>query len=352
MFRALAAIGWLSERSEYGPVGEADARKLSKTDNNRFARNGCDGTYFRLKRNGGHLGRINTCFISSPAGADLGPLREALSRRNIRVVVPEDLPTGADWSNQIAHSIASVDLVIGVLTSQRRSQWVLFELGQAAALGRQIMLIAPPKLALMPAHLMRFLVVRANLTNREAINFALDQLVASPERISGYVPSKNLPRSALGARADDYAADLRSLLEHEDFRGVERVILEALRGAGTDIVSEATNPDLGADIAVWSDALQPLMGNPLLIEVKARLRRPEDLQRAATQLAAATAASGTLWGLLLYGEGVSPSWLSKKSLPPNILIYSYYELLNQLRTRSFPEIVRDLRNHRVHGEAF
>jgi hypothetical protein len=261
------------------------------------------------------------------------------------------LSPGADWSDQIGRSIANVDLVIGVLTSERRSQWVLFELGQAAALGRQIMLIAPPKVAVAPSHIKRFLVVRAGLRNREAIEFALDQLVASPERVSGFVPLKAPLRSTLGTRVDDMLANLRSALEHNDYRGTERIVLEALQSAGTDVVSEASNPEFRADIAVWSDALQPLMGNPLLIEVKARLRGPEDLHRAAIRLAEGVAASGTLWGLLLYGEGASDSSLTKKALPPNILVYSIPDLLNQLRSRSFPEVIRDLRNRRVHGGA-
>jgi hypothetical protein len=269
-------------------------------------------------------------------------------QRGIRVVVPDDLYPGANWSEGISRKIGDVDLVIGVLTSERRSQWILFELGQAAALGRQIVLIAPPKLAEVPSHLKRFLVIRAGPKNRGAIDFALDQILASPER-SKTPPIASPSKPALGSDADPIITDLRWAIESNDYRGVERVVVQALRGSGAEIVSEASNPDLGADIAVWSDALQTFVGNPLLIEVKSRIHGADELRRAANQLFAAVTSRGGNWGLLLYGQGPQDLALSPKGLPPTVLVYSIGELIEQLRTRSFAEVIRDLRNRRVHG---
>jgi hypothetical protein len=53
--------------------------------------------------------RIKTCYISSPAGTNLQYLRDALLRRGISVVVPEEMLPGADWAEQIARNIADVD---------------------------------------------------------------------------------------------------------------------------------------------------------------------------------------------------------------------------------------------------
>ncbi|MBR1270325.1 hypothetical protein JQ629_22885 [Bradyrhizobium sp. AUGA SZCCT0222] len=270
-------------------------------------------------------------------------------QRGIQAAVPDDLYPGANWSESISRKLIEADLVIGVLTSERRSQWVLFELGQAAALGRQIVLIAPPKLAAVPSHLKRFLVIRGGPKNRDAINFTLDQILASPERPNTQQPITPPSRPALGSHADSIIRDLRAAIASNDYRGVERVVVQALRGSGADIVSEATNPDLGADIAVWSDELQPFVGNPLLIEVKSRFRGTDDLRRAANQLFEAITSRGGAWGLLLYGEGPEYLSASPKGLPPTILVYSIVDLVEQLRTRSFAEVVRDLRNRRVHG---
>jgi hypothetical protein len=270
-------------------------------------------------------------------------------RRGIQVVVPEDLYPGANWSEWISGKIGDVDLVIGVLTHERRSQWVLFELGQAAALGRQIVLIAPPKLANVPSDLKRFLVIRASPRNRNAIDFALDQILASPERPSTPPTRPTLSRQSLGEDADPIMADLRFAIERNDHRRVEQIVGRALRGSGADIVSEASSPELRADIAVWSDALQPFVGNPLLIEVKSGFRGPDELRRAANQLFSAVSSGGGTWGLLLYGEDPEDLAITQKGLPPTVLVCSIGDLIGQLRTRSFAEVIRDLRNRRVHG---
>jgi len=270
-------------------------------------------------------------------------------KRGIQVAVPDDLYPSANWSDWIAQKIGDVDLVIGVLTSERRSQWVLFELGQAAALGRQIVLIAPPKLATVPSHLKRFLVIRAGPKNRDAIDFALDQILASPERGIIHPPAATPSRTALGSDADSISMELRSAIDSNDYRGVERVVVQALRGSGADIILEASAPGLGADIAVWSDALQPFVGNPLLVEVKSRFRAPDELRRAAERLFGAIASRGGNWGLLLYGQGPHNRPVHLKGLPPTILVYSISDLIDELRTRSFAEVILDLRNRRVHG---
>lgn len=298
---------------------------------------------------GDDLGRIRSCYISSPVGTDLSYLRSALTLRGIEVVMPEDLYPGVDWSEWISRKIGNVDLVIGVLTFERRSQWVLFELGQAAALGRQIVLITPPKLASVPSHLKRFLVVRAGPKDRDAIEFALDQILAAPERPITSPPTITPSRPALGADADPIMRNLRSAMEANDSRGVERVVAQALRESGADIVSEATNSELGADMAVWSDALQPFVGNPLLIEVKRRFQSSNELRRAAKQLFSAVSSRGGSWGLLLYGESRQDLTVAPKALPPTVLICSIGNLIEQLRTHSFAEVIRDLRNRRVHG---
>ena len=297
----------------------------------------------------GNVARIRTCYISSPAGTNLERVRAALIRRNINVVVPEEILPGADWAEQIARNIGNVDLVVGVLTAERRSQWVLFELGQAAALDRQIMLIAPPKLASVPSHLRRFLVVRGSVRNTDAFEFALDQLLASPERATPQTPHLPEPRRTLGLQTDEILEDLHSALASRDYAGVEQAVGRALRGAGTDVISEAHSTRPAADLAVWSDALQPFVGNPLLIEIKARTQGMSALRRAAQQLAAVVAARGAGWGLLLYGEEPASPPPSERSLPPTIPVYPIEKLIRELGARSFADVVRDLRNRRVHG---
>ncbi|MGM4932699.1 hypothetical protein [Tardiphaga sp. 619_E2_N8_5] len=296
------------------------------------------------------MGRIRTCFISSQAGADLNVLRGELSARGIAVTVPQDeRALGQPIAELIRSQIQNADLVIGVMTSEKQSHWVLFELGQAAAFNRQLMLIVPPK-STIPATFNAALIVRATLYNRKAIGFALDQITAAPERKSFHRTPPQRGHSSLGLDTDRFIHDTKIATERTDPRQLERSIVEALKMSGTDIVAESTNSpdDRGFDIAVWSDGLQSFVGNPLLIEVKTRFAGPAALQQAAKRLSEAVAERGNIWGLLLYGEARF-NISNIKGLPPTILISSVESLLSSLRQGSFDDAILRLRNQRVHG---
>jgi hypothetical protein len=293
--------------------------------------------------------RIRTCFISAVAGTPLGALRDVLAGKGVQVVVPEELSPGSDWSSELASIISRVDLVIGVLTRDRRSSWVLFELGQAIALKRQVVVFAPPQIKGLPFDQQRFPVVRVSLRNREALSFALDQVLASPAPTARVRESRPAERRSLGPNTDHLLRELRSATETRDWRRVESVTAEALRLAGVDVISEAAVANRRVDFAIWSDALQPVMGNPLLVEVKGELRGTDALRKAAQQLSAVTSAAGTGWGLLLYGDALIADERLLLSVPPNVLVLSLSSLFEEMRGRPFAEIVKDLRNRRVHG---
>jgi len=290
-----------------------------------------------------------TCFIAAPAGANLAVLRATLEERGLRVLVPSDLEVGVDWSSEIQKQLAQTDLVIGVISADQNSSWVLFELGQASALGRRIILIASPKADPIPFALHQFLVLRIEIDNADAIGFALDQVLSAPavairERAS---PSKAL--AGLGQKADEFIERLDRDLVAKRWRSIEELVADALRASGADLVVTSPSGDLGADIAVWSDVLEPFVGNPLLIEIKAAIKGKADLTLATTQLAKYVGASGSRWGILLYGAGPEFEDEVIAASPPNVLALSIQSLLERLRLQAFPEVVRDMRNRRVHG---
>lgn len=292
--------------------------------------------------------RIRSCYISAPAGSNLKVLRSALDKRRILITAPSDLTAGTDWSSQFSQRLAAVDLVIGILTAERRSDWVLFELGQAFAMQRQILLFVPPKgIAYFPLDLKGMLTVRASLTNREAIEFALDQLLAAPEQKPTSSP-EIAPGRGLGERAGKLIEDVNQAITGRRPLELERVIEFALRESGVEALSTEFKAEPGADVAVWSDAFQQSLGNPLLIEIKMRLADRRSAQEVATKLAKQALASGTRWGLLLYGEGPSSASI-QNSLPPNILAIAIVDLLERMKSRPFAEVVTRLRNERMHG---
>ncbi|MBB2158428.1 hypothetical protein HLH33_19400 [Gluconacetobacter diazotrophicus] len=293
---------------------------------------------------------IRTCFISAPSGVKLNVLREALASRGIEVLVPDVLGEGADISAEVNSLVARADLVIGVLTTERRSAWVLFELGLAWANKRRIMLIASPsKSDFIPSNLQRLLVIRSKVNNAEAIGFALDQLLAAPAN-EMREPSSKRPLPA-GPAADAFlvAQRVRDAVQTRNGFALEKLVAETLQKSGVQVVMEPPNSDHGVDMAIWSDALEPVTGNPLLIEIKTRLPSRSEARIAATILSKHLSASGTPWGLLLYGESLESSAKISNSLPPNILAIDLVTLFEKMTRQAFEEVVKELRNQKVHG---
>ncbi|CAG9183879.1 toll/interleukin-1 receptor domain-containing protein [Cupriavidus pinatubonensis] len=289
------------------------------------------------------------CFISAPIGLDLSVLQRALKARNVKVLVPQGLKVGSDWVEEVRAQITQSSLAIGVLSENDHSPWVFFELGIASALGCRILLISPPGTDPIPLSSQHVLVLRVAPDNEEAIGFALDQILSAPDRKTTDMSPQRRPSLGLGEKVDPLLRALDRSLAENNWKGVEDVVFEALNSTGADVVVTSPTRDKGADFAVWSDVLESLVGNPLLIEVKSRIVRREDAARMTQKLARYVSASSAHWGMLLYGEGPNPDsdWWSKTS--PNILVLPLRNFLESLRSRTFPELIRDLRNRRVHG---
>lgn len=291
---------------------------------------------------------LKTCYISAPADINLAPLRNTLHARDISVFNPDSVSIGESLTDVIGSHLRNVDLVIGILSRERRSDWTLFELGIAWANNRQILLVVPPDASLQPPwNMPGILMVRASPSGVDAIGFALDQLMSAPARqISSLPPLKSV---SLGASANALLQAASSAILNSDAKGLEDVIGKALEDSYLDgIAREAFNKNARADFAVWVDALASTVGNPLLIEVKLRLADRSSMRKAAMKLSEAVAATGTRFGLLLYGDGPDPDE-TIHALPFNVLALSANELLENLRTHSFATVISQLRNRRVHG---
>jgi hypothetical protein len=294
--------------------------------------------------------KIKTCFVSAPAGTRLDALRESLVAHGIRPLVPSDLFPGNDWATEIQDKLREADLVVGVLPSNKKTSWVLFELGQAVALGKKILLIASAKSDPIPLGIQHFLVLRTSPNNRQAIDFALDQLLSSPAAAQPTSTTKKSYESlGLGARSDEFLNRLTAILNAGDPQSLESLIADAIRNSGADVVVESPGRDRKADLAVWSDVLEPFVGNPLLIEIKLRIKDKQAVDGAVQQITSFLSAASTSWALLIYGNGPAPEDRIWKGCPPNILVIQAEALLDALRDRAFPEVIRDLRNRSVHS---
>jgi hypothetical protein len=93
-------------------------------------------------------------------------------------------------------------------------------------------------------------------------------------------------------------ADSATSASHEQLESIVRDTLNALH---LSAVASSERSDVGADFAVWDDALESL-GTPILIEVKTDVRGPI-LQQAQGQLQRQLEKGNASFGLLLWELG-------------------------------------------------
>jgi hypothetical protein len=258
-----------------------------------------------------------------------------------------DVAAGTSWQAALISSIIQADLIIGVLT-HRESANMMFELGIAAGYNKPVLIFAPAKGDILPSNLKGFQVVRTSLHNREAIDFVLDQVLASPASQVRAEGTKTLPAPKLTIAAGYFRERLSQVLRDGHWRELETLVAQVLRESGAEVVAESGTSDKSIDLVVWSDGLRAYVDNPFPIEIKARLRSREDVKRALNQTERSASIIGSRWSMLLYGEGPTASdrvWLSN----PAVLALKIDDLLVRLESVSFPDIVRALRNRHVHG---
>jgi hypothetical protein len=288
-----------------------------------------------------------TAFITAPVGGDTRGVREILERRGIESFTADelDLP-GRPLSEILQEGMARADIVVGVLGAGGSADNVFFELGFAQALGKRILVLASGEAPLSGWASPGIPYVRADPSNPHAVEFALDQLlrVGLPPASEGVTVRHTRP---LGRTAESLLARLTSASTVNAGEVLEEVVIDALRQTGIETASRSGARQDGTAVAVWSEDFEPWVNNPLLIETRVALNSRADAEAATLGLLRAMGVSGVRWALLIYlHSDVNPAEVIGA---PNILAISAEGFLRSLETLSLGELVRKLRNKRVHG---
>ncbi len=293
---------------------------------------------------------VKTCLACAPGGTDLSELSAALLSHGYRLVGPASDILGRGWMAVLRESLSAVDLVVAVLPDTSPSVLnTVFELGVALALDRPVLVVAGPTFDELPLALGGVRVVRASATTREALDFALDTLRAMPSGARALEPVARPTSGAHGPRASTEEIS-RRINEATGEADIISLLGELFLAEGADVVSEARIGPRKADLAVWSDAMAPFIGNPLIVEVKFQQMGRGDAERALATLTNYVHASGSPWGLLVYRNGPATEHLVAESRrAARVLLLSFEELLEGIRTKTLFELLRMVRNRKVHG---
>lgn len=294
---------------------------------------------------------IHNAFLAAPARIDLRIIKAELTKRGIKPLTAYELPSHSDSiMNHLRKAIRICDLFVAVIPEDY-TPTVLFEIGLAYGLKKRILLFTSPNLKNIPGNIEETMYFRSEPNNREVIAFALDQILASQEQKT-FRPKKQLEEGyPLGNRVDKYLRKLQERTSSLRELELRKLVVEILKESGISTVLQGNVHDPGADLAVWSNDLDAIVGNPLLIEVKSGIRTKKDLDRILHQVEQCRMKSGTKWVLLVLSKTVeSIAAISGIPIVGRVLVLTTTELLKSLRTRSFAQVIRELRNKQVHGE--
>jgi len=297
-----------------------------------------------------------TCLVVAANGADVSSMRKLLQERDVDLRLLSSLPPiGATLLDQLQFALEEADIVVFVLTGPTISPNMYFEMGLAVGLHKRLMIVAPVGVAETASDLHNLLIVRAQLDDDAALGFSLDQLLAAPQ--PPQEPAKALTALAGGQPLEDRAEALvkraellRRGIEHSSsdvnaYREFEQIVTMALQSSNVApiVVGPIVGRDQGRagrpDLAVWVDELDSLGVNPLIIELKPRLHSSDSLMAATAQMHAYMHDFRTQAGLVIYVVGPRSDDGALALLSRNILGVSLSSLLDEMRTRSFGDIL-------------
>lgn len=286
-------------------------------------------------------------FITSPVSVDVRGVRQILERRGITTFTADELNLpGCPLSEILQEGMSRADIVVGVLGTGTSSDNVLFELGFAQAMKKRTLVLVSGDAPLSGWASTGIPYVRLDLTNPQAVDFAVAQIFKVPPYVGSHkAPVRRTHRSARMPTSSSRSGRAPPGAPNEQV--LEEVVIEAIRQSGVEVASQSGGPDRGFDLAVWSEDLEPWVSNPLFIRLKASIGSEAALQDVVLNLVRTMGSTGVQWALLIYGD--SPLAPEKVIRAPNVLAIAAEGFLLRLEGSSFGEVVRKLRNERVHG---
>ncbi len=297
---------------------------------------------------------MQTCFVSAPAGVNLSKIKKILFDRDIDVIHPyEFFSQGQSISETINRLISQADIFIAVFDNEFENGNTLFELGVAVARKKQIIILAPPSY-LLPSDLSGFLILKISQDNFDALGFAIDQLLTASSKKKKKPQSKSFRKlKEVSKPISNKIYDLKNRLNTLDPRlagfELENFVAELLKECDISAIHQSSQPDMGADFAIWSDDLGAILGNPILIEIKRNIRSRSQAIQITNQLLSYIQKSNSKSAIVLYLEGLPPSKVQEHAKQFNILYFQLADFIEQLQHKTFADIVRIRRNIIAHG---
>lgn len=238
-----------------------------------------------------------TCFVSATAQTDVQPVLNALRSAGVSLQTSKDITGGQDIADSLTRAVLRADFVCIVIDDGYLNASVVFEAGVAAGSRRPIVVVsnAPPD-ALLGSPLVNMATIHYSRDDAGERVLA-DAIRAFVENVQPAAARLTIDWDELALQAGDRRA--ASLIRAV---GLERRVAERLVRAGALVNTEV-------DRRIDMIAAFPSLGTSIdrvAVEVKSKFSKRVH-QQIHEQLQHTMSISGSLIGLLVYGEPVETS---------------------------------------------
>lgn len=285
-------------------------------------------------------------YISAPSNFDTRPIRQAFEAKGVKTFSADQLDLQGLLSDVLHEGMRRADFIVAVVAPTPASDFVFYEMGYGRGMGKPVFVLLAEDMSpsLLASSGLPYFTYHPE--NRSALDFAVQQILAAPHHGKA-PPTAPLKRSKpIGERADELLSQLRAGPDGLCEQTLADIIGQAIRESGVTSIAQPGDAR-PIDFVVWSEDLSPWVGNPLAVEIKQAINSAGDVHLAVGKLMQAMSQGAMPWGLFIYGT--SRIDVAKAIAVPNILSISAENFLKALRTMGFSDVVRRLRNQRVHG---
>lgn len=259
-----------------------------------------------------------------------------------------DLDIGSSLQQSIKNAIKGCDFVVLIYSSPSTN--IIFEAGLAYGMNKPIFSVINPQ-ADTPDILMDSPYVHALPDELEKIEFNLNLFYKNikPKKTSSSIRTPKYFGGGEPVQFDNFINKFDSIptsdsqLENFFKNLFETYNIETFQNFKTP------NSKYTADFSIWSDPLNNIIGNPILIEIIGTLTI-ESLQKLSNTIEASLKGSPTASGFIVfYNHLVS---INKNELPnsKDCLYIQISDLLNKLRSFGFNDAIRSIRNEIAHNK--
>jgi hypothetical protein len=293
-------------------------------------------------------------YIAAPAKTDTKLVEESLKRRGVTPVTAEQAARpGEVFAAGVLDAVRRSDMLVAILGPPAASGDVLFEMGLARGLNKPTLLVVSPggELPLISGSGVPY--IRTRPDNQEAIDFGIGQLLravhhGTKQAQAGPPATVRAPSTkAIGDRADELLALLRNDRGEGPDKRLEDVVTNALAWSGVNTMSKGVVKDAEVDLAAWVPDLEPLISNPVLIDLRVRLESRPDIDQINGQFLRVMRAFPNSFGLVIYFLG-KKDVIKAYGCLPQVAMISAEEFVERLRSSSFATLLWSLRNEQAH----